>query len=280
MRRVDPKLYTKKYYLTDCSGYKEFNKSWGKKLEPRIERIVKEIPNIKDMKILDIGCGRGEMVFWAAEKGAKNVVGIDYSSDAIDLSNLSKKHYSTDIQKKVNFKKMDANKLGFPDKSFDGIFMIEVMEHLYPEEQERVLKEINRVLKDDGFVLIHTAPNKWFNDFTYRFWCYPVSTLLVKIYYIFTRHSYKNIFNPKNLRKRIDLLLHVNEPDYFSLKYLYLRNGFVGSILSTNITVKKNSVTWKDDLFNFLVYLYPLSRYLPCNILWGNDFFSILKKIQ
>jgi len=43
------------------------------------------------------------------------------------------------------------------------------------------MKKIRNLLKDDGFVFIHTAPSRLFNDNTYKFWCYPVRTLLMKI---------------------------------------------------------------------------------------------------
>jgi ubiquinone/menaquinone biosynthesis C-methylase UbiE len=279
MRRVDPKFYTKKYYLTDATGCGEYKKSFGKILEPRLKRIVQEIPLAKGMKVLDIGCGRGELALWCARSGASEVVGIDYSKSAINLANKARRRAPTPIRNKIDFKLLDAKKLRFKAKSFDAIIMTEFLEHVYHEEQEIIFKKAKRILKDDGFVYFHTAPSRWFNDFTYKYWCYPLSTFLVWISNTLTGKSYENLANPNQIRSKSHKIMHVNEPDYFSLIKLIRNSGFGGDVRSTNITVNKPKYSWKDSLFNFLVYLTPLSNYPPFNILWGNDFYGVLKKV-
>jgi ubiquinone/menaquinone biosynthesis C-methylase UbiE len=278
MRRVNPRHYTEKYYLSGCTGYQEFRKYWGKVLETRLERLAGIILSVEDKKVLDIGCGRGEMVFWASRNGASQAVGIDYSKSAVSLARKALKKQPKEVRGKVQFKQMDAKNIKFKDNSFDAVFLIEVLEHLYPEEQELVMKEVDRVLKDDGFVFVHTAPGRLFNDYTYKFWCYPISTVLVAVSNLLTQNDYGNLARPENIREPMDDILHVNEPDYFSLKKLFVKNGFCGKIRSTNITIAKPVHSWKDKLFNSLVYLMPLSYWPPFNIVWGNDFYSILRK--
>ncbi len=85
MKGLNPKLYNQDYYTSDCSGFKEFSKSSGKKLYPRYLEVTKHLKIKKGMKILDIGCGRGELSFWAASHGA-TVIGVDYSKAAIKLA--------------------------------------------------------------------------------------------------------------------------------------------------------------------------------------------------
>src|ERR1035437_2511749 len=168
MKRVDPKVYTKEYYLTDCTGFSEFKKSFGKILELRFVELIKHFKIEPNTKVLDIGCGRGEMVFFAALSGAE-AIGIDYSKDAIELANLAKKKQSKTIQAKTKFLLMDAKKIAFADFYFDMVIMTDVVEHLYPKELDLTFKEIKRVLKNQGLVIIHTAPNKTFNDYFYKF---------------------------------------------------------------------------------------------------------------
>jgi len=278
MRRVDPKVYTKEYYLKDCSGYELFNRTKGKRLEPRLKALVKKIPMKPAMRVLDIGCGRGEMVFWAAAKGAE-ATGIDYSKSAIDLAKKAQKKQKPVIKNNVKFGLGDAKKLEFPKNSFDMVFMIEVLEHLYPEEQEKIMKEIRRVLTKNGKLFIHTAPSKTFNDVAYPFWCYPMSTTLVGLSNLLFGSKYPNIASHREIRTKSHKAMHVNEPTYFSLKALFEKHGFSGSIRSTNITVKKPEISWKDKLFNSLVYFHPISNFPPFNIVWGNDFWALLKKI-
>ncbi len=276
MRRVDPSVYTKDYYLTDCTGFNEFKKTFGDKLEPRFKEIVKYLKIKKRMKVLDIGCGRGEMVIHASKKGSDSI-GIDYSRESIMLANIAKRKQPFEIQKKIEFKIMDAKKLSFSDSTFDMVILTDVVEHLYQEELKIVFKEIKRVLKNTGSVIIHTAPNKLFNDIFYRFYSYPLSTIVVSLWNFITRRRYPNIAKPKDLRIDSHAVMHINEATYFSLRNLYNKCKFSWGIESTNITARKPILSFKDRIFNFIVFIDPLSRKFPLNILCGSDFISILK---
>lgn len=278
MRRVDPALYTEEYYLKDCSGYGEFKKSKGKSLEPRMEVITRETPSVKGKRVLDVGCGRGELCLWAARNGAKKVVGIDYSREAINLAKKTLSNQPVEIKKRVEFRFVDIKNIKYKSRSFDLIFFIEVYEHLYPEELKIVFTLFSKILTDNGYLVVHTAPNRFFNDYAYRWWCYPVGNIIVSIWNVSKKARYGKMPHWRGIRPKSHLLMHVSEPDYLSFRNLIRQSGFKGKIRSTNITVKKKEISWKDKLFNFFVYLHPFSNYFPLNILWGNDFLSILRK--
>ena len=56
---------------------------------------------------------------------------------------------------------LEESPLPFSDKSFDVVLMLEVIEHLYNDPM-RVLSEVNRVLKDDGALILSTPNvNSW-----------------------------------------------------------------------------------------------------------------------
>ncbi len=275
MRRVDPKAYTEEYYLTDCTGHEEYKKSFGEILELRLQELIKYFSITPGMKVLDIGCGRGEIILFSAKKGAY-ATGIDYATEAIKLAKLLQSKQPKNIKKRMSFHKMDAKRLSFKNSSFDIITLTDVVEHLYPEELDMVFKEIKRVLKRGGKLVIHTAPNKWFNDFGYKYYSYPVSTIIVKLWNLFFQRSYHNIAKPNELRTDSHAIMHINEPTYFSLKRLCKKYNFQGPIISTNITAKKPEIGIKDALFNFFVYLHPSSKRFPLNILFGSDFACIL----
>ena len=99
MKRVDPSVYTKQYYLSDCSGHEYFKRTSGKELEPRLELIANRITEIRGKQIVDIGCGRGELVYWLAKNGAKKVFGVDYSKAAINISKSSRKSWPVNIRR-------------------------------------------------------------------------------------------------------------------------------------------------------------------------------------
>lgn len=100
----------------------------------------------KKRKILDIGCARGVFLDLARR----------YSWDAIgiDLSSQSAEFARTNFGLSVRVGTLEE--AGFPDQFFDAVTMWDVIEHL--EDPMRTLKEIRRILKPRGALLIMT-PN-------------------------------------------------------------------------------------------------------------------------
>src|SRR5262245_40351507 len=82
---VPPDLYDQEYYLSDNEGFLEFKQGLDGNIHDKFKRVLRLIDIKESQKILDIGCGRGEMVYYAAAKGAK-VLGLDYSSSAVALA--------------------------------------------------------------------------------------------------------------------------------------------------------------------------------------------------
>jgi len=103
------------------------------------------IKNIQG-KVLIIGCGSQDDMS-IINKECKGV-GIDISAEAIKKS---KKGYP-----RFEYFVADATNLPLPDNSFDCVVCSEVIEHI--PENERVLSEVKRILKNNG-VFIITTPN-------------------------------------------------------------------------------------------------------------------------
>lgn len=271
IRSVPSRVYTKDYYLHDCSNFNEFNTSGGDVLGDRFKALLPYLQVKPGMKVLDIGSGRGELAFYASSLGAK-VIGIDYSKAAVELANQALAQKSASIRSKVKFIHGSINQIKLPPKSFDLIISVEVLEHLYPEEVTLMLQSTLEWLAPNGRFVFHTAPNRWFNDYTYPYFCYPVGSLLIKLSNAFTHSRYPQLENPKLLRTESHQVMHVNEPTYFSLSKAFKQSGLKYKIKSTNVTVNKPIISWKDKLYNLLVFGSPISNYFPFNILWANDF--------
>ena len=105
----------------------------------------------KGEAILDIGCGAGVDVIFAAKiVGAKgNVVGIDLVSEMLDRGKTNIQ--SMDLQN-VTFVEDSAEKLDFPDRSFDVVISNGVF-NLIPNK-ERAIVETFRLLKPGGQFII------------------------------------------------------------------------------------------------------------------------------
>jgi ubiquinone/menaquinone biosynthesis C-methylase UbiE len=105
--------------------------------------LFQELGNIKNKKILDIGCGDGTDSLKLLEKGAE-VQGIDLSKEMISAAKTK--------SKKINFQIASADKLPFKENEFDFVYSRFALHYL--DDVDKAIKEIHRVLKKNGFAAI------------------------------------------------------------------------------------------------------------------------------
>jgi ubiquinone/menaquinone biosynthesis C-methylase UbiE len=96
------------------------------------------------------------------------------------------------------------------------VLMFDVVEHLYPWELQRALIESRRVLKPGGRLIVHTAPNRWYDTYAYP-WVRRLRTLMGQgqLYPVDPR-----AITPVNLH------VHVNEQDILSMRRTLKDAGF------------------------------------------------------
>lgn len=82
---VSPETYTTDYYLSECDGFNQFARGAGE-LPPRLEKVVALAGDLAGLRVADLGCGRGEIVRYAHERGARLALGLDYSADGLALA--------------------------------------------------------------------------------------------------------------------------------------------------------------------------------------------------
>ncbi len=96
---------------------------------------------VRGRVILEAGCGARDGALMLS-RSAEKVFAIDISGEAIDIA---KRNYDA---RNIEYLRMDCLVMRFPDKFFDAVVSLEVIEHV-PDE-ELYLKNIARVLKDGG----------------------------------------------------------------------------------------------------------------------------------
>lgn len=117
--------------------------------EARFEWVLRVLGDVKDKKILDIGCGDGALTYRIAEKGA-DIIGVDNSKEGIQLAEeiFEKKKIS------AQFLLADAYNIPVDNNSMNCVVLSDIIEHI--QEPERLLKEAKRVLKQNGKIVIST----------------------------------------------------------------------------------------------------------------------------
>ena len=108
-------------------------KYWDKVAEEKefptpfqIEEFKKYV--LKEMNILDVGCGYGRTLNELYNLGFKNLNGIDYSQGMINRG--------LKLHPYLNLKKNDGEKIPFSDNYFDAVILIAVLTSNYKNEDQ------------------------------------------------------------------------------------------------------------------------------------------------
>ncbi len=129
-------------------AYKELFEAEEKYLQENI---------IPDSKVLDIGCGEGRNMSSILKK-TPYIYGIDNDQKAVDDALNNFKDIDT-----VKVLKAEAIFLPFEDKTFDTTIMFHVFYNL-DTQKVPALKEVARVLKKDGFLILSTFSETAFEE--------------------------------------------------------------------------------------------------------------------
>lgn len=216
---VDQALYTEEYFLTACEGYDEFVRTEGENLSRRLTSAFALAAVSPGMKILDVGCGRGEILRHCAKLGA-DAYGIDYAVAAVRLSQDIVRNTSG-AAGKTGVAQSDAKKLPFPNSAFDRVLLFDVVEHLHDWELHQALLEIHRVLKPDGKLIVHTAPNVWYDRYAYP---------LVRAFRRLIGQGKLYPKNPRAFLVDVNQDVHVNEQSLISMSRVLGRAGFKAKV--------------------------------------------------
>lgn len=207
---IAPDTYTERYFLEACAGNEPWARSGGRDLDPRYAGTL-ELARLAPGEVLvDIGCGRGELLVAAVAAGAERAIGIEYAVAGVDLAQRTIEAHAAGERAQVLH--ADARALPLPDGEADLVTMLDVVEHLSADELERALREALRVLCPGGRLLVHTLPNRLIYDVTYR---------LQRL----TRPSRWRAW-PAEPRNAYERDMHVNEQSVGSLRRALRRAGF------------------------------------------------------
>lgn len=103
--------------------------------------------DLKDKKVLVIGCGFGEDAINLAKAGA-NVSAFDLSPESIDIASAVAEKEGLEI----DFKVMPAEKLTYLDNQFDIVIARDILHHV---EIDETISEVIRVSKPDGILFFN-----------------------------------------------------------------------------------------------------------------------------
>ena len=122
-------------------------------------KAFQKLPKLDKPRILDIGCGSGVPTLELAKLSDGEIVGIDIDQEILDR--LSRKIEQEGLTNRVKAIKCSLTDIKFPDNSFDIVWAEGSITTLGVEKS---LKGWNRLLRPDGFLVIHDEIKHFFNE--------------------------------------------------------------------------------------------------------------------
>ena len=162
----------------------------------RLRKIRPHVP--RNSVILDIGCGTNATFLKAISPHVKQGFGVDFKVKEFKSSNIETKQLRLESH------------LPFPDRSFQVVTMLAVLEHI--EQEKQILQEIYRVLIPGG-KLVLTVPSVWSQP-VLEFLAYKL-----KIVSPAEIRDHKRYYNRKKLQK---VLVEITNFQEFRHQYFQL----------------------------------------------------------
>ncbi|PLW82156.1 cyclopropane-fatty-acyl-phospholipid synthase [Kineobactrum sediminis] len=133
--------------MTYTCGYWRSATNLEEAQEAKLDLICQKLKLQPGMRLLDIGCGWGSLMGFAAEHYGVSCVGVTISREQVEWA----KEYYHGLP--LEFRLQDYRDT---DESFDRIASVGMFEHVGYKNHRSFMQVAHRCLKDDGLFLLHT----------------------------------------------------------------------------------------------------------------------------
>ncbi len=204
-------------------------------------------------KLLDVGCGSGFTSYILSKASKVEVKAIDIYDKGEEIQYVFKEKGKTEQRKlwsniekncpNLDFSFYDGVHIPFEDKYFDYVFLHAVVEHIPNNISDDVIRDIDRVLKPGGMVIVARTPNK-----------YSITEHLIR--------SHEVLYTKKEL---IDLFSSFSKPIF------YTKTDFLPEIFPGRL---QNLANYLSPMFNLVENIVPFTPLAY----FSHHHFVILKK--
>ncbi|MDQ7732156.1 cyclopropane fatty acyl phospholipid synthase [Halomonas sp. SpR1] len=153
--------------MTYTCGYWKDAQTLDEAQEAKLDLICRKLELKPGMRVLDIGCGWGSFMAYAAEYYGVECVGLTISKEQTEYG---KQLMQSGLP--VEFRLKDYRD---ETEQFDRIVSVGMFEHVGRKNYREYMKVANRCLKDDGLFLLHTigknvrntSPDPWIDKYIF-----------------------------------------------------------------------------------------------------------------
>lgn len=152
--------------LTYTCGYWEHASNLEQAQQAKLEMICRKLQLKPGMRVLDIGCGWGSFMSYAAENYGVQCVGVSISKEQVAWAQQRYAHLP------LEFRLQDYRELNEP---FDAIASVGMFEHVGRKNYRTYMEVAHRCLDKNGLFLLHTigknlrksAPDPWIDKYIF-----------------------------------------------------------------------------------------------------------------
>lgn len=134
-------------YMAYTCGYWKNAHNLGDAQKDKFDLVCRKIGLKPGMSVLDLGCGWGGFLKFAAEKYGITGVGVTITKNQVTLGNEMCANLPVEI-KHGDYRDVEG--------SFDRVVSIGLLEHVGPKYHRAFFEQARKRVKDDGLVLMHT----------------------------------------------------------------------------------------------------------------------------
>ncbi|MFP4331771.1 MAG: class I SAM-dependent methyltransferase [Campylobacterales bacterium] len=154
------KLFLDENMVYSCGYFKKEDNSLDLAQKDKLDHICKKLHLKKDETLLDIGCGWGSMLIWAAQYYGIKGHGITLSENQLEVAKERAKEHG--LEDRVTFELRDYRDLDDSIK-YDKIVSIGMFEHIGIKNYPIYFGKVKELLKNQGIFLNHgiTTTSEW-----------------------------------------------------------------------------------------------------------------------
>jgi SAM-dependent methyltransferase len=125
--------------------------------------LLREKADVLRGTVLDLGCNHGLAALHLARRGER-VIGVDLNRAALRRAVSQAGDFFPGRARNVLFLNAMMQALPLRSDSFDAVLLFDVLEHIYPDDYDRVFPEIFRVVKPGGALFLVTPQGRHYDD--------------------------------------------------------------------------------------------------------------------
>lgn len=145
------KLFLDQNMLYSCAYFREPGETLEQAQRNKLRLLASKLGLKPGMKVLDIGCGWGDLALYLAALEDVDVLGVTLSREQQALA--TQRAEKAGLAGRVRFELRDYRDVEGP---FDRVVSVGMFEHVGVQHYDEFFKKLNALMPDDGLTVLHS----------------------------------------------------------------------------------------------------------------------------